>query len=190
MVTVDSRSIFLYRTLFLQQYYEQYWTRISHMRSQLPRSKQNRVSPQTASSSHPHLQFVCHSSRKVLIEFHHIYFYRANNGTRKHEKKHRCTPETRLDYKCPKENELGAWATSDEEYIKFAARLIFEKEGAIRDRTIERYKNAWKMLHPDDDVPLTSGNEPIDFLWDMSHPCHRIPWMGAIPRSASLTSKF
>lgn len=118
------------------------------------------------------------------------YFCRSGGGTFKHNNKHRCTPETRSKYGCPSEECPAAWLTSDEEYIKFGARLVHEKDSIVQTRTIERYKIAWRNLYPREDVPLTPNGEPIDFLWEDFYKCTRIPWMKDIPISQSLTGDF
>lgn len=118
----------------------------------------------------------------------HIYLYSAANGTALHNKKHTCTSDDQAG--CVSKDKKEAWATTDEEYIKFGARLIIQKGVEMRNKVINRYKIAWAKLHPDEEVPLTSEDEPIDFLWESIHPCEHIPWMAGIPKSNRITGKF
>jgi hypothetical protein len=104
-----------------------------------------------------------------------------------HNKKHRCSSTTWDKRVCPPEGGSDAWVTTDEEFIKFGARLLYGKVGNSRDLILEKYKKSWEKLHPNTEVPLTSSGEPIDFLWDPKHPCSEIPWLGDIPQSAPLT---
>jgi hypothetical protein len=121
----------------------------------------------------------------------HFILCRANRGTAIHDNKHRCKSTKLLkQFGCPSEPKSCAWTTTDEEYIKFGSRLINQRVGVKREQILERYMSSWKVLHPDEEVPLTLSGEPIDFLWESIHPCHHIPWMKDIPESNSLTGKF
>ena len=77
----------------------------------------------------------------------------------------------------------------DDEFVK-SARLLVDRHGITHDRTLRRYKIAWMALYPSEEVPLTSEGLPIDFLWDPRHTCPRIPWIGDIPASESLSGNY
>ena len=119
-----------------------------------------------------------------------LTIYRASKGTQKHNGKHRCNLENPETYGCPNAGQREAWATTDEEFIKFGARLMYQKEGNRKEALLLRYKRAWNNLYPGTVVPLTAKGEPIDFLWDVNYTCPDIPWMADIPPSESLTGKF
>jgi len=106
-----------------------------------------------------------------------------------HNKKHMCA-EDASHPRCVFNDGKEVWATTDEEFVKFGARLIFQRTGETRTKIIQRYKESWARLHPDEQVPLTSTGEPIDLLWESIHPCQHIPWMGGIPPSDSLTGRI
>lgn len=103
-----------------------------------------------------------------------ISYFSSSKGHVLHDKRHQCTPDTRATYGCPG-NDRENWQTTDQEYVKFAARLITDRSGEIRDRTIERYKQAFKQLYPNQPVPLTSDGEPVDHSEDDHYPCF-LPW--------------
>ena len=95
-----------------------------------------------------------------------------------------------LAYGCPPNGSAtSAWPTKDEEYIKFGSRLVNQRSGVTRNMILDKYKRAWKALHPTVEVPLTPNGEPIDFLWEEIYPCNHIPWMKDIPASDPLTGK-
>jgi hypothetical protein len=132
----------------------------------------------------PHFRFVCHSTRKLLIDFIIFIFCRQSNGTKKHLRKHRCTPET----KCPNENEPDAWTTSDKKYIKFAARVPPPPQASVvslvsspgpNDLTLASPKASTSRLPPASEVlgvpisssPVALGSHlPQSFLHPPSEP--------------------
>ena len=99
------------------------------MRSQLPPSKS--CTCQTTYTRHPHLPYICFLGdhfRSLLI----LIWYRTNNGTTRHIRQHMCTEETREGLGCPTpDSKTNSWRTKNEEYIKFASRLLFQREGPI-----------------------------------------------------------
>jgi len=51
------------------------------------------------------------------------------------------------------------------------------RTGVIHNMTLARYKEAWKQVFPNRDVPLTSDGNPVDFSCDPNYPCPEIPWL-------------
>lgn len=93
-----------------------------------------------------------------------------------------------MEFGCPPtDSPDSSWPTTHEEYIKFASRLMNQRSGKTADEILERYKTAWTILRPNDEIPLTDDGKPIDFLWEPIYPCPKIPWMKDIPKSNSLT---
>ena len=82
--------------------------------------------------------------------------------------------------------EPSHWSTTNEEYVRFGARLASERKGLVLDMVLTRYKQAWNVLYPNDPVPLTTEGLPVDFLWDARYPCAKIPWLGDIPRELGI----
>ncbi|KAF8804171.1 hypothetical protein BYT27DRAFT_7214245 [Phlegmacium glaucopus] len=115
-------------------------------------------------------------------------FNTAGSGQMCHEKRHRCTQETRSAHGCPVDVSEDYWLTTDEEYIKFSGCLVVGRKGITYERTVKRYKEAWKKLYPSQEVPLTSTGKPLDFLWDPAYPCPKVPWLKDIPNSPSSSS--
>lgn len=93
------------------------------------------------------------------------FLSRTAKGTSQHDNKHRCTTETYLQYGCPPADVQPFWPTTNEEMVRFSARLIIGRKGDLRDRTIRRYKRVWMALFPNEEMPLTQKGLPIDFLF-------------------------
>ena len=92
-----------------------------------------------------------------------------------HEKKHNCTPTSGCPD--PTQNHPSSWPTTDQEYVKFASRLMADQNGIIHDKILEQYKASWHILYPKKPIPLTSEGKLIDHSLDPDHPCPNIPWL-------------
>jgi hypothetical protein len=112
---------------------------------------------------------------------------RAGAGAKSHKLKHRCNEDNYETYGCPGPNTPWSWITTNEEMVKFGARLAWSRKGQSLESTLSSYKQAWNALYPNKEVPLTSEGMPIDFLWDETHPCPLVPWLQDIPLSETLT---
>jgi hypothetical protein len=112
---------------------------------------------------------------------------RSGGGANVHAKKHQCDEDTYIRFGCPSPQEPGSWVTTPGEIIKFGARLAWGRTGRSLQKTVDCYKLAWQYVYPDQEVPLTDGDTPIDFLWNDNYLCDNVPWLADVPKSESLT---
>ncbi|KDR67503.1 hypothetical protein GALMADRAFT_216368 [Galerina marginata CBS 339.88] len=106
-------------------------------------------------------------------------FNTSGSGQRPHFRKHQCSPTSPCTL--PKGD---CWPTTDQEYIKFAHRLMHGKKGSSVLKIVNRFSAAWRNLYPDQEVRMTNGI-PDDLSLDPNYPCPTIPWLDAFVTSAN-----